>query len=50
MDFGYSEGNYTWNEIGLKDNNGVLVARQVDSSPLGKTTSKRAIVEWQLSI
>ena len=50
VDFGYSEGNYTWNEIGLKDNNGVLVARQVDSSPLGKTTSKRAIVEWQLSI
>jgi hypothetical protein len=50
VDFGYSEGNFTWNEIGLKDNNGVLVARQVDSSPLGKTTSKRAIVEWQLSI
>ena len=49
-DFGYTEGNFTWNEIGLKDNNGVLVARQVDSSPLGKTTSKRAIVEWQLSI
>ena len=49
-DFGYTEGNFTWNEIGLKDNNGVLVARQVDSSPLGKTTTKRAIVEWQLSI
>ena len=50
VDFGYSEGNFTWNEIGLKDNNGVLIARQVDSSPLGKTSSKRAIVEGQLSI
>tara|TARA_Y100001951_G_scaffold92352_1_gene87063 strand:+ start:174 stop:635 length:462 start_codon:yes stop_codon:yes gene_type:complete len=50
VDYGYSEANYTWNEIGLKDNNAVLVARQVDSSPLGKTTNKRAIVEWQLSI
>ena len=50
VDFGYSEGNFTWNEIGLKDNNGVLLARQVDASPLGKTSSKRAIVEWQLSV
>jgi len=50
VDYGYSEANYTWNEIGLKDNNGVLLARQVDASPLGKTSSKRAIVEWQLSI
>jgi len=50
VDFGYSEANYTWNEVGLKDNNSVLIARQVDSSPLVKTTSKRAIVEWQLSI
>ena len=50
VDFGYSEANYTWNEVGLKDNNSVLIARQVDSSPLAKTTSKRAIVEWQLSI
>ena len=50
VDFGYSEANYTWNEIGLKDNNSVLLARQVDASPLGKTTSKRAIVEWQLSL
>jgi len=50
VDFGYSEGNFTWNELGLRDNNSVLIARQVDSSPLGKTTSKRAIVEWQLSI
>lgn len=49
-DFGYSEANYTWNEIGLRDNNNVLIARQVDSSPLVKTTSKRAIVEWQLSL
>ena len=50
VDFGYSEANYTWNEICLRDNNDVLLARQVDASPLGKTTSKRAIVEWQLSI
>ena len=50
VDYGYSEANYTWNEVGLKDNNSVLIARQVDSSPLAKTTSKRAIVEWQLSI
>ena len=50
VDFGYSEANYTWNEIGLKDNNSVLLARQVDASPLAKTSSKRAIVEWQLSI
>ena len=50
VDFGYSEANYTWNEIGLKDNNSVLLARQVDASPLGKTSSKRAIVEWQLSV
>ena len=49
VDFGYSEANYTWNEIGLRDNNSVLLARQVDASPLGKTSSKRAIVEWQLS-
>lgn len=50
VDFGYSEANYTWNEIGLRDNNNVLVARQVDSTPLGKSSSKRAIVEWQLSL
>ena len=50
VDYGYSEANYTWNEIGLKDNNGVLLARQVDAYPLGKTSSKRAIVEWNLSI
>ena len=50
VDFGYSEANFTWNEIGLKDNNSVLLARQVDSSALVKTSSKRAIVEWQLSI
>ena len=50
VDFGYSEANYTWNEIGLKDNNSVLLARQVDASPLVKSSSKRAIVEWQLSL
>jgi len=50
VDFGYSEANYTWNEVCLRDDNDVLIARQVDASPLAKTTSKRAIVEWQLSI
>jgi len=50
VDYGYSEANYTWNEIGLRDNNNVLLARQVDSTPLVKTSSKRAIVEWQLSL
>ena len=25
VDFGYSEANYTWNEVGLKDNNSVLI-------------------------
>lgn len=52
VDIGYSEANFTWNEIGLKDNQGspVLWARQIDSSPLIKTSSKRAIVEWQLSL
>ena len=49
-DFGYSEANFTWNEIGLRDNNNILIARQVDSSPLVKTSSKRAIVEWQLTL
>ena len=51
-DFGYSEGNFTWNELGLRDNQGtpVMLARQIDSSPLVKTSSKRAIVEWQLSL
>jgi hypothetical protein len=50
VDFGYSEGNYTWNELGLRDNNNVMYARQVDSTPFVKTSSKRAIVEWQLSL
>lgn len=50
VDFGYSEANFTWNEIGLRDTNNVLIARQVDATPLGKTSNKRAIVEWQLSL
>ena len=52
VDFGYTEGNFTWNEIGLRDNQGspLMWARQIDSTPLVKTTSKRAIVEWQLSL
>ena len=52
VEFGYSEANFTWNEMGLRDSQGtpVLWARQIDASPLVKTTSKRAIVEWQLSM
>lgn len=51
-DFGYTEGNWTWNELGLRDSQGtpVMWARQTDSSPLVKTSTKRAIVEWQLSL
>jgi len=51
-EFGYSEANFTWNEMGIRDNQGtpILWARQIDASPLVKTTSKRAIVEWQLSM
>lgn len=50
VDFGYTEGNYTWNELGLRDNNSVMFARQIDDTPFVKTSSKRAIVEWQLSL
>ena len=52
VEFGYSEANFTWNEMGIRDNQGtpILWARQIDASPLVKTTSKRAIVEWQLSM
>lgn len=51
VDFGYCCGNFgNWNELLLKDNNCNLVARQVDCSPLNKTSSKRAIVEWQFSM
>jgi hypothetical protein len=51
-DFGYSDANFTWNELAIRDNQGspLLWARQIDSSPLVKTSSKRAIVEWQLSL
>lgn len=50
VEYGYSEANFTWNELGLYDANDVLIARQVDASPLVKDSSKRAIVEWQLTI
>ena len=51
-DFGYTQGNWTWNELGLRDNQSspMMWARQTDSSPLVKTNQKRAIVEWQLSL
>ena len=55
VDFGFSEANFTWNELGLGDSNGdppcgALWARQTDCTPLAKTACKRAIVEWQLSL
>jgi len=55
VDFGYSCANFTWNELGLGDSNvdpscGALWARQVDCTPLAKDSSKRAIIEWQLSL
>ncbi len=55
VDFGYCCANFSWCELGLGDSNGdppcgALWARQVDCSPLCKTSAKRAIVEWQLSL
>ena len=50
VDFGYTEGNFTWNELGLRDNNSIMYDRQIDGTPFVKTSSKRAIVEWQLSL
>jgi hypothetical protein len=52
VDFGYSEANFTWHELGIRDaqSTPALWARQIDGTPLVKTTSKRAIVEWQLTI
>ena len=59
-DFGFSVANFTWNEIGLCDDQGTpgnspvegssLWARQIDASPLVKDATKRAIVEWQLTL
>jgi len=58
-DFGFSQANYTWNEIGLCDDQGTpnspaggssLWARQIDVTPLVKDATKRAIVEWQLTL
>lgn len=52
VDFGFTEANFTWNEIGLRDNQGspLMWARQIDTTPLVKDNTKRAIVEWQLSL
>jgi len=55
VDFGYTCANFTWNELGLGDSNGdpptgALWARQTDCTPLVKDNTKRAIVEWQLSL
>jgi len=59
-DFGFSCNNWTWNELGLADDQGtpcndpaccsLMIARQVDGTPLVKTCTKRAIVEWQLTL
>ena len=51
-DFGYSEANFTCNELGIRDSQGtpLLWARQVDATPLIKDSTKRAIVEWQISL
>jgi len=59
VDFGYSCNNFTWNELGLADSQGacgdpangaLMIARQIDASPLVKDCTKRAIVEWQLTL
>jgi len=59
VDFGYGCNNFTWNEIGLADDQGTcntpatgsfMIARQIDLSPLTKDCTKRAIVEWQLTL
>jgi len=60
VDFGYGENNFTWNELGLADDQGcpcndpacgsLMIARQIDCSPLAKDCTKRAIVEWQLTM
>lgn len=58
-DFGFAEANYTWNEVAIADDQGgtpptigtaLMWARQVDCTPLVKTSAKRAIVEWQFSL
>jgi len=58
--FGYSCANFTWNELGLADCQGspcetpacgaLLISRQIDCTPLVKDCTKRAIVEWQLTL
>ena len=60
VDFGYACNNFTWNELGLADDQGcpacdpacgsLLIARQIDCTPLVKDCTKRAIVEWQLTL
>ncbi len=50
VDFGYCCNNWTWNELGLRDTNNNMWARQKDCCPLVKNCTKRAIVEWQLSM
>ncbi len=60
VDFGYGCNNWTWNELALADNQGcplcapacgsLMLARQIDCTPLAKDCTKRAIVEWQLTL
>lgn len=50
VNFGFTENNWTWNELGLRDNNNVMWARQVDGTPIIKTNLFGATVEWQLQL
>lgn len=49
--FGYSEANFAWNEYGVKDTNGNLVSRAIETGTvLTKDSSKIAICEWQFTL
>lgn len=50
VQFGYGEVNFTWQEVGIRDNQGtpLLVARQLTT--FAKTSSIRAIIEWQITL
>lgn len=50
--FDFSEANWTWHELGLRDNQStpVMWARQVDATPFTKTSSVAVIAQWELSL
>lgn len=50
VNFGFTENNWTWNELGIRDNSNVMWARQIDGSPLPKTSAIAATLEWQLTL